>query len=86
MTTDGQLQKEINGIVNDERLADRRLLVAYGSETGNSQDAAETLERLAERLRFQVHLCEMNDITFVSNRSCESSVLLESASRLRGFS
>ncbi|KAH7031198.1 uncharacterized protein B0I36DRAFT_119824 [Microdochium trichocladiopsis] len=51
------------GITDDSRLAGRRLLIAYGSETGNSQDAAETLERLAERLRFQTFLCEMNDVT-----------------------
>ncbi|ORY65070.1 uncharacterized protein BCR38DRAFT_431779 [Pseudomassariella vexata] len=42
--------------------ADRRILILYGSETGNSQDAAEDLERLAERLHFKTRVCEMNDI------------------------
>ena len=53
----------------DPRLDDRRILIAYGSETGNSQDSAEDLGRLAERLHFETWVCEMNDIDLVS---CES--------------
>lgn len=66
MAVDIQASNAVPGIVDDPRLAGRRILVAYGSETGNSQDAAETLERVAERLRFQTYLCEMNNVTFVS--------------------
>lgn len=66
MTATGHFQAPATGIADDPRLASRRLLIAYGSETGNSQDAAETLGRVAERLRFQTYLCEMNDVTFVS--------------------
>jgi len=66
MAVDIQAPDVVPGIVDDPRLAGRRILVAYGSETGNSQDAAETLERVAERLRFQTYLCEMNNVTFVS--------------------
>ncbi|KAI1342412.1 riboflavin synthase domain-like protein [Xylariaceae sp. FL0016] len=43
-------------------LRNRRMLILYGSETGNSQELAEDLERLAERLRFETVLCEMNDV------------------------
>lgn len=67
MAVDIQAPDVVPGIVDDPRLAGRRILVAYGSETGNSQDAAETLERVAERLRFQTYLCEMNSVTFVSD-------------------
>ncbi|KAI0014472.1 riboflavin synthase domain-like protein [Xylariaceae sp. FL0662B] len=48
--------------LEDARLANRRLLVLYGSETGNSQDLAEELERLAERLYFKTWVFEMNDV------------------------
>ncbi|KAI1210972.1 riboflavin synthase domain-like protein [Annulohypoxylon truncatum] len=44
------------------RLEDRRMLILYGSETGNSQDLAGDLERLVERLHFQTFVCEMNDV------------------------
>ncbi|KAI1076820.1 riboflavin synthase domain-like protein [Whalleya microplaca] len=46
----------------DVRLENRRLLVLYGSETGNSQDLAGELERLAERLHFKTWVYEMNDV------------------------
>ncbi|TVY57075.1 NADPH-dependent diflavin oxidoreductase [Lachnellula suecica] len=39
---------------------DRNALVLYGSETGNSQDAAEELGRMAERLHFVTRVCEMD--------------------------
>ncbi|KAI1377665.1 riboflavin synthase domain-like protein [Hypoxylon crocopeplum] len=44
------------------QLENRRMLILYGSETGNSQDLAGDLERLAERLHFETLVCEMNDI------------------------
>ncbi|KAJ1333485.1 sulfite reductase (NADPH) flavoprotein alpha-component [Microdochium nivale] len=78
MAAAGHFQEPATGIVDDPRLASRRLLIAYGSETGNSQDAAETLGRVAERLRFQAHLCEMNDITFRSLHDFELVVFVVS--------
>ncbi|KAI5283788.1 NAPDH-dependent diflavin reductase [Ascosphaera acerosa] len=40
----------------------RRVLVAYGSETGNAQDIAEELGRLATRLRCATSVRELNDV------------------------
>lgn len=44
---------------------DRTALILYGSETGNSQEAAEQLGRVAERLRFVTKVVEMNDVELV---------------------
>ena len=43
----------------------RRALVVYGSETGNAQDVAEEMGRLAVRLRFDTHVAELDAITLV---------------------
>ena len=43
----------------------RTVLVAYGTETGNSQDVAEELGGLAERLHFQVRVCELDSVKAV---------------------
>jgi flavodoxin len=43
----------------------RRALVLYGSETGNAQDVAEELGRIAERLRFDAEVTELNAISLV---------------------
>ena len=43
----------------------RRALVLYGSETGNAQDVAEELGRLAERLRFDTEVAELNAVSLV---------------------
>jgi sulfite reductase alpha subunit-like flavoprotein len=43
----------------------RRALVLYGSETGNAQDVAEELGRLAERLRFDAQVTELDAIKLV---------------------
>ena len=51
---------------DDARLDNRCILIAFGSETGNSQDSAEDLGRLAERLHFKTWIYEMNDIELVS--------------------
>jgi sulfite reductase alpha subunit-like flavoprotein len=45
---------------------DRTALVLYGSETGNSQDVAEDLGRLAQRLHFVTRVCEMDQVQIVS--------------------
>ncbi|KAL7776365.1 hypothetical protein CFE70_006781 [Pyrenophora teres f. teres 0-1] len=41
----------------------RRALVVYGSETGNAQDVAEEMGRVAERLRFETEVAELNAIS-----------------------
>ncbi|KAI1505382.1 riboflavin synthase domain-like protein [Biscogniauxia marginata] len=46
----------------DDGLDNRQILILYGSETGNGQDAAGDLGRLTERLRFRTLVCEMNDV------------------------
>lgn len=43
----------------------RRALVVYGSETGNAQDVAEEMGRVAERLRFHTEVTELNAISLV---------------------
>lgn len=44
---------------------DRSVLILYGSETGNSQDAAEQLGHIAQRLRFLANVVEMDSIDLV---------------------
>ncbi|KAH7374313.1 hypothetical protein BKA66DRAFT_422752 [Pyrenochaeta sp. MPI-SDFR-AT-0127] len=44
-------------------LQPRRALVLYGSETGNAQDVAEEMGRLAERLRFDTEVADLNAIS-----------------------
>ncbi|KAK8059549.1 riboflavin synthase domain-like protein [Apiospora saccharicola] len=46
----------------DSLLPERKILILYGSETGNSQDLAEDIERLARRLHFETELEEMNNV------------------------
>ncbi|KAG9189371.1 hypothetical protein G6011_06239 [Alternaria panax] len=41
----------------------RRALVVYGSETGNAQDVAGELGRVAQRLRFDTEVAELDAIT-----------------------
>ena len=48
----------------------RRALVVYGSETGNAQDVAEEMGRVAERLRFHTEVAELNAITLVCQWRC----------------
>lgn len=43
----------------------RQALVVYGSETGNAQDVAEEMGRLAVRLRFDTEVAELDAITLV---------------------
>jgi sulfite reductase alpha subunit-like flavoprotein len=44
---------------------DRNALILYGSETGNSQDVAEQLGRMAERLHFVTRVGEMDLVEIV---------------------
>lgn len=46
-------------------LPQRRALVLYGSETGNAQDVAEELGKMAQRLRFDTEVAELDAITLV---------------------
>lgn len=48
----------------------RRALVVYGSETGNAQDVAEELGRLAVRLRFDTEVAELDTINLVCRPMC----------------
>lgn len=48
-----------------EALDRRKILILYGSETGNSEESANDLERMARRLHFQTLLEEMNDVKLV---------------------
>ena len=43
----------------------RRALVVYGSETGNAQDVAEELGRIAQRLRFDAEVAALDAISLV---------------------
>jgi sulfite reductase alpha subunit-like flavoprotein len=47
---------------------DRTALILYGSETGNSQDVAEELGRIAEKLHFVTRVCEMDLVEIVGHR------------------
>ena len=51
----------------------RAALVLYASETGNAQDVAQELGRLAERLRFTVHVADLDSIDLV-RRCCRHSL------------
>lgn len=51
----------------------RRALVLYGSETGNAQDVAEEMGRLAERLRFDTEVAELNAVSLVCQAHQESA-------------
>jgi sulfite reductase alpha subunit-like flavoprotein len=44
---------------------DRTALILYGSETGNSQDVADELGRVAERLHFVTQVSEMDGVEIV---------------------
>ncbi|APA08804.1 hypothetical protein SS1G_02596 [Sclerotinia sclerotiorum 1980 UF-70] len=48
-------------ILNGQR-HDRSALILYGTETGNSQDVAEELGRVIERLHFMTRVCEMDEV------------------------
>ncbi|KAK0388580.1 hypothetical protein NLU13_4823 [Sarocladium strictum] len=45
---------------------DRSILILYGSETGNAQDAAEELGRLCQRLRWETTVEELNAVELSS--------------------
>ena len=47
---------------NNEEEFTRTALILYGSETGNSQDVADELERLTERLHFTTQVSELDAV------------------------
>ncbi|KAF7956090.1 hypothetical protein EAE96_005011 [Botrytis aclada] len=51
----------MSDILNGQR-HDRSALILYGTETGNSQDVAEELGRITERLHFMTRVCEMDEV------------------------
>ena len=53
---------------------DRSALVLYGSETGNSQEAAEQLGRITERLRFITKVVEMDVVDLVCSLAATSGM------------
>jgi hypothetical protein len=55
---------------------DRNALILYGSETGNSQEAAEELGRIAERLHFVTRVSEMDHVEIVCHLISQSRVVL----------
>ncbi|KAF2806233.1 riboflavin synthase domain-like protein [Mytilinidion resinicola] len=59
-------------------LAGRTALVLYGSETGNAQDVAEELGRMAERLRFSTQVSDFNSVSI--KQLLQHSVVLISVS------
>lgn len=46
-------------------VADRTVLVLYGSETGGAQDMAEEVGRVCQRLHFKSEVEELNAIELV---------------------
>lgn len=58
--------------VKEGQRHDRNALILYGSETGNSQDMAETLGRIAERLHIMTRVSEMDLVEIVC---CLTSML-----------
>lgn len=50
----------------EQWLEARSLLVLYGTETGHSQEIAEEIGEVAERMRFRTAVEQMNDVSLVS--------------------
>ena len=63
MTDAALATSEAAHVIQD--IDNRSLLILYGSETGNSQDAADDLERVGQRLHFKTHVSEMDDVSLV---------------------
>lgn len=65
--TPGQASESSRRMIadGDQQHAERSAIVLYGSETGNAQEVAEELGRMAERLHFVTHVSEMNAVKAV---------------------
>lgn len=64
---------EAAGAPPAHELPSRSILVLYGSETGNSQEIAEDLDRISQRLRFESRVAEMNSAQLVCQPPLPSS-------------
>ncbi|KAL2003966.1 hypothetical protein VTN02DRAFT_1262 [Thermoascus thermophilus] len=62
----------------DQQHAERSAVVLYGSETGNAQEVAEELGRMAERLHFVTHVSELNAVKAESLSSYTLTVIVVS--------
>jgi sulfite reductase alpha subunit-like flavoprotein len=51
-----------DSVVRHPKTQNRTALILYGSETGNSQDVAEEVGRLAERLRFDTTVLDLDSV------------------------
>ncbi|QVM12017.1 NAPDH-dependent diflavin reductase [Coccidioides posadasii str. Silveira] len=58
----GAFTDEIDEMASSKNGVPRTALVVYASETGNSQEIAEELGRLTERLHFETHVSELDAI------------------------
>lgn len=70
-------------MASDDGPDSRTVLVAYGSETGNSQDVAEELGGIAERLHFRVRVCELDSVKAVRRLDVRFALLLRTNSTYR---
>lgn len=61
---------------------DRTALVLYGTETGNSQDVAEELAHVLERLHFTTSVCQMDDVEIVGLPQNKYTILLAGKRRI----
>lgn len=52
-------------MTDNERGHTRSAIVLYGTETGNSQDVADELGRLVERLHFLTRVSELDEVKAV---------------------
>jgi hypothetical protein len=59
---------------DDEEPVERRFTVLYGSQTGNAQDVAERIGRLARRRRIATLVQSMDEYDIVSERSDEHCI------------
>jgi flavodoxin len=53
---------------------DGSILILYGSETGNAQDAAEELGRVCQRLRWETTVEELNAVELVRHIHLRSAI------------
>jgi hypothetical protein len=67
-------------------VVDRRILILYGSESGNSEDLAADLEDITERLHFRTDVLEMNDVGLVGTSLPLLDVNLLCSECPRGYS
>ncbi|KAI1738757.1 riboflavin synthase domain-like protein [Xylaria scruposa] len=55
-------EQDATQVDSAEPVKPRKMLILYGSETGNGEETASDIERMARRLHFKTLLEEMNDV------------------------